>query len=420
MGYKKIMIDGHNDTMMHLIDEKTWLPVKDIGKATDLHIDMKKLKAGGLNTPIFAAYTPGYYKNTAKSLSRTLALLNALYFTERKNKNEFKIVSDVEDIEKTFERGKIAAIPAIEGAYGIDSDNYYELLKQFKDIGVKILGFNWNYSNNLGEGAAEIYEKEGKISEGGITELGIRVLKEMKELGIGIDVSHMNERTFWGVVENVNNPIIATHSNAYSLTGHRRNLKDDQLKAIANSNGLVGAVLCPAFITEGKVPHLEHYLNHIDYMVGLIGIDHVGIGSDFDGAELPIDMKDSSQMHKIIDGLLLRDYSNSDIDKIIGENFLRVFRELEKNADKRKLSDIEVEMNISMGDNVSKDKNIEIRLSEPANIRIILDGIELITESDIMNMDYKLDFKNDEIFHILTVEVEKGNAISRITNIIHI
>src|SRR5699024_9104431 len=124
------------------------------------------------------------------------------------------------------------AIPTIEGAYGIDKDNYLELVKQWKDLNIKVIGFNWNYSNNLEEGAAEVYADEKTKSQGGLTDLGIDTLALMKKLGIGVDVSHMNEETFWGVVENVNNPIIATHSGAYRMKEHKRNLKDSQLKAI--------------------------------------------------------------------------------------------------------------------------------------------------------------------------------------------
>lgn len=418
---KRLIIDGHNDTMMHVIDEESWLPVRDIGRLSDLHIDLDKLEKGGLSAPIFAAFTEGYYKNTGKSLSRTLAILNALYFTERKNRERFRIVDRVSSIRESFQEGKIAAIPSIEGGYCIDGDNYYELLEQFKDLGVKILGFNWNYSNHLGEGAGESYEEGGSRSDGGLTDLGIRVLKEMKRLGIGIDVSHMNERTFWGVVENVDNPIIASHSNAYQLTQHRRNLKDDQLRAIRNSGGLVGAVLCPSFLTDGEEAYLDDYLDHIDYMVDLIGIDHVGIGSDFDGASLPVDMKDSSETYRISDKLVERGYREEEIDKILAGNFLRVFEELEKNSDRLDKSKINIKLDIGMGDRISRDQVINIRLSEEGRLRIILDGEEIGLLEAAREVDYILEIKNDEIFHILTVEGEsKDGEKSRLTNIIHI
>lgn len=412
---KEIIIDGHNDTMMHLIDEENWMPIGHIGEKNDLHIDLHKLEKGGLNAPIFAAFTEGYYNDRAKSLSRTLALLNCLQYSGRENQERFEIIKRVVDIENIIEEGKIAGISAIEGAYFFQEDNYFELIRQFSDLGVKILGFNWNYSNNLGEGAAEEYRENGENSQGGITELGIKVLGEMKKLGIGIDISHMNEETFWGVAKNVHNPIIATHSNAYSLTPHRRNLRDSQLIEIGKTGGIVGAVLCPTFLTWEKDAYLEDYFNHIDYMVDLIGVEHVGIGSDFDGANLPVDMKDASEMGRIKTGLQERGYSSDDIFKILGGNFLRVLWELENNSEKRDFHPMDIQMDMD------KDGKFKVKLSERGNIRVIIDGKESIYKRDILELEYNLEFENSEIFHILTVEVESGkNKIDRKTDIINI
>ena len=412
---KDIIIDGHNDTMMHLIDEKTWLPIGHIGEKNDLHIDLHKLEKGGLNAPIFAAFTEGYYNEGAKSLSRSLAFLNCLQYSERENQENFQIVKRLVDIKNIIKEGKIAGISAIEGAYFFQEDNYYELIRQFSDLGVKILGFNWNYSNNLGEGVAEEYEKNGEKSQGGITELGIKVLREMKKLGIGIDISHMNEETFWGVAKNVHNPIIATHSNAYSLTPHRRNLTDKQLIEIGKTGGIVAAVLCPTFLTGEKEAYLEDYFNHIDYMVDLIGVEHVGIGSDFDGADLPVDMKDASEMGKIKVGLQQRGYSSDHISKILGENFLRVLWELENNSDKMDSHSMNMQIEMDI------DRKLKVKLEEKGNIRVILDGKESIYKRDILELEYSLEFENSEIFHILTVEVENGeNKIDRKTDIINI
>src|SRR5699024_5825319 len=146
-------------------------PENNIGAETKNQIDLKKLEKGGLNIAMFSSYTSGYYNNTAKSLARSLALINALYWTEEINKDRFQIVHSSKEIRRTFEENKLGAIPTIEGAYGIDKDNYLELVKQWKDLNIKVIGFNWNYSNNLGEGAAEVYADEKTKSQGGLTDL---------------------------------------------------------------------------------------------------------------------------------------------------------------------------------------------------------------------------------------------------------
>ena len=141
---KEIIIDGHNDTMMHLIDEKTWLPIGHIGEKNDLHIDLHKLEKGGLNAPIFAAFTEGYYNEGAKSLSRSLALLNCLQYSERENQENFQIVKRLVDIKNIIKEGKIAGISAIEGAYFFQEDNYYELNDRSAEGGVIWNKYHWN------------------------------------------------------------------------------------------------------------------------------------------------------------------------------------------------------------------------------------------------------------------------------------
>ena len=158
--YNNIVIDGHNDTTTKVINEKSWLPENDIGEETENQIDLLKLDNGGLDIAMFSAYTGGYYKNSAKSLSRTLALINALYWLEENNKEKFEIVHDSHRIREIFQE-KLGAIPTIEGAYALVEDNYLGLLEQFRDLAIKVIGFNWNYSNDLGEGIGQVYS-DGK------------------------------------------------------------------------------------------------------------------------------------------------------------------------------------------------------------------------------------------------------------------
>lgn len=421
--YNSIVIDGHNDTTMAVVNEDTWLPENNMGNDTENQIDLNKLEKGGLDAAMFAAYTPGYYNNSARSLSRLLALINALYWTEEKNKDKLKIVNDSKEIIQIFKE-RIAAIPTIEGAYAIDKDNYLELLRQFRDLGVKLIGFNWNYSNNLGEGCKEVYSDGETKSKGGLTNLGAKTLEEMRKLGIGIDVSHMNEETFWGVVDNVDNPIIATHNGVYKIREHIRNLKDNQLKAIKDSSGIVGVVFYPSFITDNDEANIDDIVNHIDYIVNLVGIDHVGLGSDFDGATLPEDMKDASDTYKITEKLIERGYSDVDIKKILGENYLRVFKELEIKREKLEKLNLEIETNYKMGSILKDNYKLEISLigkEEGLDCRFILDGKEIkVFEIENENLKFNLNFPNEEKFHVFTVEVgDKAGRLMRDTKIIY-
>lgn len=431
--FNSIIVDGHNDTMMKVIDKDTWLPKIDIGKDTNNHIDIPKLNKGGLKVPFFSAYTQGYYDNNPRSISRTLALINALYWTEKNNKDKFKIVTSILEIEKAVKDGKIAAVATIEGGYSINKYNYLELLRQYYDLGVRVLGFTWNYSNELGEGASSIYGDVLKTpSPKGLTKLGKQVVVEMNRLGMVIDVSHMSENTFWDVINITKSPIIASHSGVHSLKKHPRNLKDKQLKALAKNGGVIGIVLFPKFLTDSKDAYIEDFVNHIDYVVNLVGIDHVGIGSDFDGAAMPMDLKDASQIYKITDELIKRRYKKEDIEKILGKNFLRVLVENQSIAsyNKKNLS-FQVIPEFEMGDGILGDTPIlRGRISGDNGLiinektsKIIIDGVAYNAKYDkeSSTLYYKVKEPLKEKFHVATFEVSDNKGISRReTGIFHI
>lgn len=423
-----IIVDTHNDTMLHVVDKETWLPVVDIGRDTDNHIDIPKLKKGGINLAYFAAFNDGFYGNIKKSLSASLALINALYFTERNNTKSFKIIRNLNDIEEALREKKIAALPTLEGGYAFDRDNSKELLKQFLDLGVRVIGFNWNYSNKLGEGASGTYnDKDDRKSPKGLTKLGKEVIGEMNKLGMLVDVSHMSEETFWDTIEVSKSPIIASHSGVNSLREHPRNLNDKQLKALAENGGVIGMVLCQAFLTDKKTARIKDFVDHIDYAVDLIGVNHVGIGSDFDGTTLPLDIKDSSEMYKIVDEMLARGYRKDDIKKILGENMLRVLKDVEVKSDnKNKINDSgKIILDFQMGEKLKNPKiiraNLEkIRDIDIENSKIILDGISYKGEyhKESSSFSLKLDKALEEKFHLLTFEIAHGkNKRERLTRI---
>lgn len=404
--YNNIVVDAHNDTMLRIIDKETWLPIIDIGNNTDNHIDIAKLIEGGLDVAFFASYTSDYYGNTAKNLSKNLALINALYFTAENNPDSFQITSDLDDIYRAVKNNKIAALPTIEGAYAIEEANYKELLKQYYDLGIRVIGPTWNYSNAIGEGCDRVYGDDKRTpSSGGLTKLGEKVIEELNKLGILIDVSHLAEKTFWNLINISKSPIIASHSAVYNIRKHQRNLKDDQLKAIKENGGVVSLVLFPGFLSEKKEVYVKDFVDHIDYIVNLIGADHVGIGSDFDGAHMPLDLKDASQMYKITDELILRAYKEDQIEKILGKNILRVLGLAQKNGT-YKPDNLKAKIK-------ARDYGFMISIQEDkldlANSKVIIDGIKRTNiEIDKSSNNIYIKEQVDEKFHVITIEINSS------------
>lgn len=330
-----VLVDSHNDTMMRIVREDNWLPEVDIGEKTDLQADLPKLRAGNISVPFFAAYSSPFYGNPDRSISRKLALFNALYWTCENNSHMMSIASNYSQIEEAVLQRKIAAVPAIEGAYSFTAENGKELLFQYHDLGVKSIGFTWNYSNDLGEGLYRAYgDFTGTPSSGGLTDLGIEIMDQMNRLGILVDVSHLAESSFWDVMAHTKSPAIASHSGAYSVTPHPRNLTDGQLGAIADNGGVVGVVYHDVFLGKPGSASVKDIVDHIDHIVKVAGMDHVGLGSDFDGAYMPVDMEDASKVYRITEELAKRGYLESDIKKILGLNFLRVIKENDQLAQK--------------------------------------------------------------------------------------
>lgn len=433
--FNSIITDGHSDTMSNVVDPDTWLPKVDIGEDTPFEVDIPKLQAGGLNVPFFAAYTSGYYNNTPRSISRTLALINALYWTEENNPDTFKIASSLKEIEKTVRNGKIAAVPTIEGAYSMDEENAMELLHQYRDLGIKSIGFNWNYSNALGEGANREYNDPNRTpSEGGLTELGADVAKEMNRLGMVIDVSHMAESTFWDVIQVSQAPIVASHSGVKALKDHQRNLSDDQLRALKENGGVINIVFYPVFLTNNPKTYIKDVVDHIDHVVNLIGIDHVGLGSDYDGATLPEDLPDVSHLPKLTEELVNRGYTKKDIEKVLGKNMLRVLKEVEKAAKhdpanvgngptitpEYQMGEIIQDRMPILSAKVTREKGAKI---DANSLRVIVDGIPYKPTFDPKTSTLSLQMKEGlkERFHVVTFEAaNNAGKVTRETRIFYI
>ena len=429
--YASIVVDTHNDTMMKVINPITWLPKNNLGANTSFQIDIPKLKVGGLKVVFFSAFTSGFSRNSfLRSNSIILALLNALHWIADNNIDSLQLATNYRNVLDITKQGRIAAIPTIEGAYSLNEANAIELLRQYYDLGVRGIALQWNYSNTLGEGASKKF-KNGKPSSGGLTDLGRSVIQEMNRLGMIVDVSHMNEETFWHVIEASSAPIIASHSGVYSIKKHPRNLTDEQLKALAAKGGVIQIVFFPGFLADGEAS-VSTIVDHIDYVVKLVGVDYVGLGSDFDGARMPKDLPDASYVYKITEELVARGYSASDIEAVLGKNSLRVLDKIEEHSQNH----VTVNKDIIkpcfsfgsrlQGDNPSLEAAVDLppRIElNPVSIKIILDGIVYNGAYDNSKkvINYKLTEPLKERFHVVTFEAKDlmGNTF-RNTSIFYI
>jgi membrane dipeptidase len=313
---RSVVVDGHIDTLLELVNGK----VTGIGEPNNvIHVDLPRMKKGGVNVQLFAAFIEPAYK-PERALKRSLQLVSRMLKEIEGNQEEIALALSFNDIEKINAKGKIAAIISIEGGEAISGD--LEVLYALYKLGVRSIGLTWNERNDIAEGVGE------KHAHGGLTSFGHDVVKEMNRLGMVVDVSHMTEKSFWGVIEASEKPIIASHSNAYSVCAHLRNLKDDQIKALAQNGGVMGMNFAPPFIAKENA-NIDKLIAHIDHIAGLVGTDHIGLGSDYDGIpSTPEGLEDISTLPRITQALLDKGYEELDIKKILGGNFMRVLRDI--------------------------------------------------------------------------------------------
>lgn len=312
-----IVCDAHCDTVLALYKkDRKFEELSSLG-----HIDIPRLKMGKVDVQVFAVYIEERYK-PKRSLHRVLELIDCLLTEVGKNNDDIELAYTFGDIERIISQNKIAAILAIEGGEAIEGKLYN--LRILHRLGVRLITLTWNQRNDIADGSSHPNSKRG------LTPFGKKVVKEMNRLGMLVDVSHLSESGFWGVINTTSQPIIASHSNSYKLCSHRRNLKDEQVKAIAENGGLIGVTFVPDFLTvEKQKATIDDVIDHIDYLVRLAGIDFVGLGSDFDGCEdLPVGLEGADKVYKIGEKLAERGYLADDIDKIMGKNFLRLFQKV--------------------------------------------------------------------------------------------
>ncbi len=311
-----VVVDGHIDTLLEIVNGNvTGLTNKN----DNIHVDLPRMKQGGVNVQLFAAFIEPVYK-PERSLKRTLQLISCFHKEIEANQETISLALSYQDIHDIVRTGKIAAVLSIEGGEAIAGD--LEVLHCLYRLGVRAIGLTWNERNEIADGIGE------NSAGGGLTSFGCEVVKEMNDLGMVIDVSHITEQGFWDVIEHSEKPIIASHSNASAQCEHLRNLNDEQITALAHHGGVMGMNFALPFI-DAENPTVSRLLDHIDHIVSLVGPDHVGLGSDYDGIpSAPEGLEDISKMPVITQALLDREYSQEDIRKILGGNFLRVFSKI--------------------------------------------------------------------------------------------
>ncbi|NLW16274.1 MAG: membrane dipeptidase [Firmicutes bacterium] len=320
-----LVIDTHCDTLLRVLGRAPYQqqqhePYRLADRHEEGHIDLPRLKEGGVDVQFFAAYIEPIFKPD-RALKRTMQIFDAFFTELEANSDSMLLATTVQDIITAKEQGKIAAVLAIEGGEALEGD--MGVLRMFHRLGVRSIGLTWNERNDIADGVGD------SRSNGGLSAFGAAVIEEMNRLGILVDVSHLSDAGFWDVIEISKHPIIASHSNARAVCNHRRNLNDEQIQALAKNGGVMGMNFAAGFVKEDGKPTLDDLLDHIDHIVQLVGPHHVGLGSDFDGiGATPEGLNDVTAMPLITEGLLKRGYSDEHIRLILGGNYLRVFREV--------------------------------------------------------------------------------------------
>jgi membrane dipeptidase len=310
-----VVVDAHTDVVVQVARGGRRFEER----SSQGHVDLPRLREGGVDVQVFALWVEPEYK-PERALPRLLHLLDAFHGIVEASAGAVVPCASVQEIDRAVAAGRLAAVLSVEGAEPVGRD--LALLRVLHRVGVRVLGLVWNERNAIGDGVGE--ERAG----GGLTEFGAAVVREMNRLGMVIDVSHLNERGFWDVMEISAQPVVASHSNARALCDHPRNLRDEQIRALAAAGGVVGINFYPRFVDPAR-PTLARVVDHIDHVASLVGPDHVGLGSDFDGIEsVPEGLEDATRFPAVTEELLRRGYREDDVRKILGGNFLRVFRQV--------------------------------------------------------------------------------------------
>lgn len=355
--FSSIVMDTHIDVTPKL--QTDW---KFTEEHSNGHIDLPRMRKGGLNALFFSIYMPGTVTGP-KAVSDSLERIAAVHKLAEDLPGQVMLCTTADDVEQAHRTGKIAGLMGMEGGHMIN--NSLPTLRMYARLGVRYLtlthSLNTDWADSSGEAA----------KHNGLTAFGRQVVEELNRLGVMVDVSHVSDKTFWDALAISKAPLIASHSSCRAISGHARNMTDEMIKALAAKGGVIQINYLDSYLDQtlfeysrkaqplmrevmkkypgrenqalwreevakvyGPAPKAswEKIIEHIDHVVKLVGVEHVGLGSDFDGGPMPVGMEDVTRMPKITEALLRRGYREADIRRILGGNTLRLMRDVEKVA----------------------------------------------------------------------------------------
>jgi len=362
--FSSIVIDTHDDTTQRLLDPKFDLGVRH----SDGSIDIPRMREGNLSALFFSIWIPSKITGP-QAVKQALDQIDAVRETVRKHPNDLVLATTADEIRAAHAQNKIAALIGVEGGHMIGND--LGVLRSFAALGVRYMTLTHTGNTDWADSSTD------KPEHNGLTDFGREVVREMNRLGVIVDVSHVSDKTFYDVLAASKAPVFASHSSCRALCSAARNMTDDMIRDLAKHGGViqinyhvgflsqefrdveaahpelekeinteikkrcgddencsmvVGDQVVREYVQAGKLPRVDwtKIIEHIDHAVKIAGIDHVGLGSDFDGAMMPFGMEDASHLPQITEALLQKGYSDSDIRKILGENTLRLLREVQQ------------------------------------------------------------------------------------------
>jgi membrane dipeptidase len=362
--FSSLVVDTHDDTTQRFFSKGF-----DLGKRNpDGHIDIPRMRDGGMDALFFSIWIDGRITGP-QAVQKALDQIDAVRVNVQKYPKDIVLARTAEEVRRAHAEHRIAALMGVEGGHMIGNDIH--VLRIFADLGVRYMTLTHFYNDEWADSSTD------KPAHDGLTDFGKDIVREMNRQGILVDISHVSDKTFYDALAVSKAPLIASHSSCRALCNHVRDMTDEMIKALAAKGGVIqinyeksfidqaykdaydkaaggakehidavtkacnfdeeciGKELAKAeqqLIAEGKLPHVswERIIDHIDHAVKLVGADHVGLGSDFDGASMPEGLEDCSKLPKITEALLRKGYSEEDIRKILGGNTLRVLEQAEK------------------------------------------------------------------------------------------
>ena len=352
-------IDTHIDTAQRIlighVDISQRLP--------DGQVDIPRLKEGGMRAPFFALWVPTYYKGS-EAVRRTLDLRDAMQGVFDRYPDQIEMATTAGDLERIVKSGRIAAVLTLEGGHQIADD--LAVLRMYQRIGIRAMTLTHFRNNNWADSSTD------KPTHNGLTDFGKQVVREMNRIGMIVDISHVSDKTFYDALAVTTKPVIASHSSSRAISEIPRNMTDDMLKALARNGGVVGINFGAGFVnpkdaraimaningmaaqepnlrgqalddfaaqdyarenaplTHASAATIDDVVANIDHIAKVAGIDHVGIGTDFDGVgnDVPKGLEDASKMPALAAALRKKGYSEADVEKVMGANFLRVMKQV--------------------------------------------------------------------------------------------